>query len=420
MKVNNIIYFTGFMLFTLYVATFSLFPLSGEDFALTKQFHNDGIISRITFSISRSAHQIDSWNARLGEQLAIFSLSMPSIYFIAVSFVFFALFCYLVCTLCAVEKTPVIKSTLIGSIVIAAFWPGMEVFFWKTANAGYLQPMVITIGSIALFFNDKTFESKQKYVSLIVLCFLSGISFENVPIAVIFILSIYVLLYKKCSTKILMPIVSMLVGWCLLIFSPSTIKRSEFYKKALNIPDLSFSYVLERANDVVSLFIKTSLPLLVVSICALIFLYSAKKMNVKVTLLIIASILVDGSMIMSPYTEARAFMFSWCAMASVVSYSIIIIIRSHYKPGVILVSLFSIFAISSFANAFKASVDFSVQNSIRESKINDSILNGNCNNGIKVSRIKSDLPYRYLNNRENWFFGNLDQISKYYECRIIK
>ena len=67
---------------SLYMKTSSISPMNGEDYALTRIFENESFLSRLTWIAERSQQQMSEWNARLGEQLAIFWLSMPEIYFL--------------------------------------------------------------------------------------------------------------------------------------------------------------------------------------------------------------------------------------------------------------------------------------------------------------------------------------------------
>ncbi|MBO2915920.1 hypothetical protein J5H46_23375, partial [Enterobacter sichuanensis] len=94
-NINRCIYIVAGILTSIYAITFSTFPLAGEDFALTKRFINQDLITRITYSIERSSRQIEMWNARLGEQLAIFNLSMPPTFFIFVSIICFLALSYI-------------------------------------------------------------------------------------------------------------------------------------------------------------------------------------------------------------------------------------------------------------------------------------------------------------------------------------
>src|SRR5690606_3589693 len=58
--------------------TFWVFPMSGEDYALTKVMHGESFGDRLSYIVQKSYGAITGWNARLGEQVAIALLAMPT------------------------------------------------------------------------------------------------------------------------------------------------------------------------------------------------------------------------------------------------------------------------------------------------------------------------------------------------------
>lgn len=421
-NINRSIYIIAGLLTSIYAITFAIFPFAGEDFALTRRFVNHDLITRISYSIERSSRQIEIWNARLGEQLSILNLSMPPIFFIFISIIFFIALSYIVFRILSNDNNSSLIGTCISIIAIYAFWPGFEVFFWKTANAGYLQPMVITLSVLLVYINCNLFDNiKTKYYYIyLVACIFSGLSFENVPVALLVVMSLYCFIKKTISIKRIIPIIFIFCGWLAIILAPSTERRKEFYQHALNYKGMSVDYITTRMTDVVTIFITTSWFLLIVSVISLGYLIYTKKTNIKIWLCIIAAVLVDGSMIMSPYTEARAFMFSWCIMIAIIVRSTVLLISKQNTSSKIILFSIALLSVASSLVALKASVSYAAQDAARESMIESARFNGLCKNGVKVNRISTPYTYRYVNNREHWFFGNLDQVSTFYDCNITK
>lgn len=421
-NINRCIYIVAGFLTSVYAITFSIFPLAGEDFALTKRFINHDLITRIMYSVERSARQIEMWNARLGEQLAIFNLSMPPTFFIVVSIISFLALSYIIFRIFSDDSNNAMFGTCVSIIAIYSFWPGFEVFFWKTANAGYLQPMVITLSVLLVYMNYNLIEKiKIKYYCVYLFaCLLAGLSFENVPVALLITMLLFCFINDNLSIKRIIPMIFVLAGWIIIVLAPSTVRRKEFYQHALNYNGMSIDYITARIIDVITVFVTTSWFLMFISVISIGYLIYTNKASVKIWLCIIAAVLVDGSMIMSPYTEARAFMFSWCIMTAVITRSTILVISQQSKASIIILLSIVLLSVPSSLLALKAAVAYSAQDSLRESTIESARFNGSCKNGIKVNRISTPYTYRYINNREYWFFGNLGQVSAFYDCVINK
>ncbi len=83
----------------------------------------------------------------------------------------------------------------------------MEIFFWRTAAAEYLQPLVLTL-LIALVFVAKDFRAAVTYrpyrvVAAGLVAFLAGMSFENVPPALLtYFASCVIRLHRRGDEKI--------------------------------------------------------------------------------------------------------------------------------------------------------------------------------------------------------------------------
>ncbi|MBO2915419.1 hypothetical protein J5H46_20700, partial [Enterobacter sichuanensis] len=258
------------------------------------------------------------------------------------------------------------------------------------------------------------------YIMYLFACLLAGLSFENVPVALLITMLLFCFINCNISIKRIIPMAFVLAGWVAIVLAPSTVRRKEFYQHALNYNGMSIAYITERIIDVFTVFVTTSWFLLLISVISTGYLIYTKKANVKIWLCIVAAVLVDGSMIMSPYTEARAFMFSWCVMTAVIIRSITLVLSQQSKSSKIILLSIVLLSVPSSLLALKAAIAYSAQDSLRESTIESARFNGLCKDGIKVNRISTPYTYRYVNNREYWFFGNLGQVSNFYDCVINK
>lgn len=406
----------------LYVITFMYSPLNGEDYGLTKRFSSETIFERMSWAMQRSAYQIESWNARLGEQLSIFTLSMPDYTFLLVAVISVTFLCYVISTLLFDDDRKAWSLSL-GVIFVFLLWPGFELFTWRTVITGYTVPMLLTLAVIRKFMTPSRramlIDSKIQMALYCFVGFLSGLSFENVPVATIFFLFATLFMSKQLKTCMVLVPVSVLAGWVLLVTAPSTtfrrIKYHEWYHK--DIPFLDG--IQARAIDVVSVFAQTSTILFIAAILALAYLYHKKIVLKEHGLLLISSVLVVGSMVASPYTEARSFMFAWCVMTAFVVAAVKTLLDADWRFN------FAIFALGFLAlyvskELYTQTREFYEPMHSRESFIEERIKSRECASGIKVNLVKGFNDYRYVNNRDEWYYYNLPMVSDYYECKITK
>ena len=54
----------------------------------------------------------------------------------------------------------------------------------------------------------------------------------------------------------------------------------------------------------------------------------------------------------------------------------------------------------------------------REIKIKEAIALKSCSEGVKIYLITPSVPYRYINNRDGWYYNNEPTVSGYYSCTI--
>lgn len=407
----------------LYVMIFIISPLNGEDFALTRDFQNYSFIDRISWVIDRSIEQSTSWNARLGEQLAIFWLSMPKIYFaLFATFVFLA-FNYFIANIVDDDRK-VSKKIILSLIFIFALWPGMELFFWGTVNAGYMQPLVIILFVIYSYKNEAAIEKLKgsKYLFLIVsiASFMVGLSFENTPIAVGFFMFASLIFggRKFLSWRTLTPIFTIGIGWLLLIFAPSTTFRRNFYNNMYGIDSYSAEYLLGRVQDVILIFLEHSWLLLLMTLFFSYWTYQNAQDKKRLLLLFSVILLVIISVVPAPYTEPRSFSLAWALMAALCISGVNALVIRFKKFNIIYSILFSFLLYFPLKSASMYS-DFAMLMNTRDLYIRDMSNNSACLEGLEVKQITKLYPYKYLNNRDEWYRANPDFVSQYYECKVI-
>ena len=413
----------GLISLAIFTAIVIAAPLAGEDYGLTKLFHDESILSRIYYAIDRSHTQIITWNARLGEQLTILELSLPnwmSLTLYSSSFIAFTL--TIGKLFCNKRKFDWKLTTGFTASLTFLLWPGMEVFFWKTANSGYLQPMILTLIAAIPYSDKKTLnvlkKNRFKYLGYLLICYLAGCSFENVPFALSASLLMLCVWQQRRGLYNYLPILSLIAGWLTLITAHSTSIRRGFYSNAYPQNGSNLSHYLDRIKDVASTFFNTSLILFIISIISLAYLKKIGLLTKYHICLVVASVLVVGSMIASPYTEARSFLFAWCVMFSISCYALAIFIERNnlhtYTTPLLLMSLFfGLYTLSIYSS-------YATKLNERNSDIISALGSEACKKGYKINLINTSYPYRYINNRDEWFFYNANSVgSYYYNCKLI-
>ncbi|ENF3154027.1 hypothetical protein ABQ642_000589 [Escherichia coli] len=410
--------YCAIIIFFIFFITFTNSPLQGEDFGLSRYFTSQGVIDRLIWAFYKSVNQITTWNARLGEQIAIYALSMPDLFFIFMASLSFLILPYVILKLCSDDVTYYKYSVFL--LCMFAFWPGMELFFWRTVVAGYTIPMIITIFVCHYFININRIYSirKSKYFWLVpALGFLTGLSFENVPVATVFFMTSVLFLKRKLFSRLsLIPLFTFL-GWFVLILAPSTRYRSHMYNQWYHHGNSLLYRIPERTLDVINVFFSTTWLLFYCSVAAVIFLARRRLMKLEHWLLIASAAMVSGTMIASPYTEARSFMFSWCVMISFIAYAILNI--KNKMASIITSILIAVMSLSVGYKTYSENISYNEMVRKRSDYI-ESLLNTDyCKIGIKIDLIKNKYDYRYVNNRDEWFYRNTTHLKEYYGCEFI-
>lgn len=412
----------AWMSLLLYAVIFSLSPMNGEDFALTHDYHDQGLWARLLGIVAQSHVQIVTWNARLGEQLTILWLGLPKpIFTFAAVTSFLALNFFVAHLGCARAQAK--EKIVLALCLIFALWPGMEVFFWRTAQAGYLQPILLCLVCVGVYTQPETLKrlcaSPGYLTGLSLVAVLAGVSFENVPVALgAYMLACWLALPDRATQKrALIPVACLLAGWLVLVMAPSTAIRREHYRQALHIPPFSLEYALHRGRNVAQVFFSSSGLLFGLYLLSAAYLLLQKPRNIRLLLATVPGFLVVVSLVAAPYTEPRAFLLAWALMFAVVVEAVYQLIQrspclAHVAVGVFVLSFcFELHALTLYT-------DFSQQVAVRDHLIASKIGTQACTDGVPVQQIKTLYPYRYLNNRDDWFAYNLAKVSEYYGCTL--
>lgn len=407
----------------LYVATAMVAPLNGEDFALTRDMMGMRLYDRLLWMAGRSYSQITQWNARLGEQLAIFWLGVPKIYFVFATTLSLAIFAGLVAAWSRIEseRTSFSRAFIYALALIWLLWPGYEVFFWITAQSAYFQPMLLVMILLSLYRTQDAMErlnkSNARFLAAMVLAALVGVSFENVPPALGASIAVVLLMSGRryWTLRMMLPILVLTIAWAALMLAPSTgIRRAAYAQMYPGVANLM--HYAARAQNVVGTLLRTSAVLVSAALATSVYLWRMHGWRQQIVLAWSVSALTVAALVAAPYTEPRAFIVPWALWFVLV---IAAVIRIDARPRartalavVVLSSLWFPF------QAHMAYVDFARSLEERDAYIRVLGRTDRCARGIVVGHSSREYPYKYLNNREQWYVANPAYVSIYYHCNV--
>jgi hypothetical protein len=311
-------------------------------------------------------------------------------------------------------------------MAVFTLWPAMDVFFWRTTQAGYLQPSLIYLALIACVLNWKGRDSRPQVLEVALLScgsFLAGLSFENSPVVLgaIFVVLAFRVPFKPFEWRILIPISSLFLGWLLLVTAPSTTFRREFFRSQANIEEYTPTYYLfVRLPDVVLRLLQSSWVLILFALLASALLLVLKVQIHKVFVAWTALVVNVVSLIPAPYTEPRTFMISWVLLIVLVIIALLEVSQRSVssKFGIAVALVFSCIATATYmAPGHEA---FASKMSERNHIIRSLVGEEPCAKGLEIERIDVGLPARFLNNRDDWIFTSLDQASAHYNCLLVE
>jgi hypothetical protein len=417
-------------LFALFSVTLAVSPMNGEDYGLSLPLSATTNLDRIGSIAAFVWNHAIHWNARLGECLAIIELNLPRYLYVLIQSAASAAFISATSMLAVGnrrERTGLLATTILSTGVTYLAWPKLEIFFWETVAAGYLQPLVFILFLVLIAGNtgarENVARSPAKTVGYLCLGLVCGFSFENVsPALVVYLLVLAFITWSRHGPewRLLISIsIAVGVGWVALMIVPSTSYRQHFYRELFHTSPWSISQVLGRAVDVASVFLSISWPLIILAILGLFAIAKAERTLRKdfdLILLLIPAVLSTGAVLFAPYTEPRAFVFSWAIMLAIA-------IRGAHrladKQFVLLAIAASMVAIPVAGYTLSTYAEFAVGSKIRSNYIEDALGTPACSTGLPIDALKSSAPSRILNNREEWVFNSLNQVSTYFGCNLV-
>lgn len=422
-----VLYLSASLALVAYSVIFAMAPLQGEDFAFARRFVDGDAGARLAWMLEKWPDQFLHWNARLGEQLAIFWLNLPAGWYLVAACLAFVALHALVAALFSLQAGW--RTRLMLSMgLIFLFWPRFEVFFWKTANAGYLHPLLLNLLCVAAFMSAdrvRRVATRGRYRALLCLVgFLAGFSFENVPLAVAaFLLVSWGLLADRWRHwRALLPALSIVAGWGALMLVPSTAYRRSVYRELYSVGDTNLGYYLARAGEVSLAFLETTWPLLAASLLALVVLVAWQRrgevrQDPRTWWLVLPAVLVVGSVAAAPYTEPRAFLLAWVLMLAVV-------VEAAYRlwqgggPGRGVVIVLLAVSLGAAVKTWSIYRDVAAQFDAREQRVIDHLGSESCEEkpGLSIDSIEPDYPARYFNGRDAWTLQNQQPFESYYGC----
>jgi hypothetical protein len=308
----------------------------------------------------------------------------------------------------------------------------MELFFWRTAVAEYLQPLVLTL-LVALVFVAEDFRltvtrSPYRVAAGSVVAFLAGISFENIAPALLIYFGLCALRVRRQRNarigSLLVLAVAYALGWIALMVAPSTRLRIRFFKVMYHVPPMSPSYLASRALDVAHVLLTSTFGLFAVFSCFTLIALLRPRVWTKQFLasleFVLPGLLSCIILVSAPYTEPRAFDLLWVSMLVSVVW---LFCQWESATGSawprISVLALAVLAVGMSAGIYGEYVRFGEQANRRFDTIVENIGQPACANGLVVPLVKTNTNPRILNNRDGWFEANLPTVDQYFGCHVL-
>jgi hypothetical protein len=206
--------------------------------------------------------------------------------------------------------------------------------------------------------------------------------------------------------------------------APSTRVRFNFYRMQFGAPVISLSYLASRARSVLDGLLSSSLELLILFACCVLFgvlkpIPSGKRNLSSLEFLFPGLVSLAGA-VFAPYTEPRAFILLWVSMLVYVVW--IFSEGSAEGPSIMRqasVLTLTIVAIGVAAGIYGEYAKFAAQANRRIDTIVANVGREPCARGLEVPRLNSDASPRILNNRDAWVANSLSQVDSYFGCKVI-
>lgn len=414
-------------------------PMIGEDYALSLRYHekvNSSIFIKLGLIYEKISIQFNNWNSRLGEQLAILFLGFDKTIFNIINSLVFICLAVLTVGLGLgdikhIGTVKLIAYTSLTVMIYYVFLPSLgESVFWLTGSTNYLWGLVLLLLFLFPFFRLFETQTEDKVVLPIyylLVGFLAGMTNENtVPISILICtMAILNLRFKKIPIHytFYLGLFFHCLGYSVLLFSPSTKIRRDYYDQVFDVIKPSISdYVDRLSNILVNFFHYYKNYFLVVILLLTLFLVlhslSSKKkiflLKSRPLILLVFVIISFGSvidMVAVPYYEIRSSLFFFFALTSLL-ISIIDSFYSSIKPvfylSVILLSIVWLFTFNSMRITYNA---FRFEFNNREAIL---FTNLGSKKTVVVTKFSVNEDQRLLNKREDYLVFNNWDYSAYY------
>lgn len=338
----------------------------GEDFVLNVLPYNGtfkGFGDVLRKLVSRVYDQMTGWNVRMGEQLSIVFSCLDKPIFNILNSLINVYYLVLIC-LYAFKWKATHGKLLWGLgasfVVVLNFQPALgEIFFWRTGSANYLWALCLLL-TFALpmryYLSRESMDiisgSRIRLVGLTVLGFFAGFTNENTVGAIVLLYAGMILCQKlqkrKLPTWVYISFCSLSAGFLFMLKAPSTAFRTAFYNQMFGITNPGIRLYLSRIPTVILRFFKDNRNMVGLTIgCLLLgFLFWKRTENTPgkkesrcihlepLGWLLLTS-LSCGALIISPYIETRAFLFSDFMMNVCIVYYSYLAISSLRKQSLL-------------------------------------------------------------------------------------
>ena len=428
-------------------------PLVGEDYSLQPWGYlskPDTFSQRIAKVWQRVIISAKVWSPRIGEALTTITGMFPTIVF---DFLNTIMFIWLIIVLFIIgygrfpnsSKFKDILAVLIIFFLFIAVFPLIgQLLFWKAGASNHTWGLTILLSfSLPYRLNYKTdhhLESKFILILYILLGFLAGLTIENAVIIVFGFLLIYYLFSRRndnIDKKFIYPIISFLVGIIILLFSPGTTHRRQYYlSQSSDVTLDGLSLYINRLLRIYNDYLNLSWGLILVFSISLLGLYllARNRKNKRgekfftsqqlsfpdILILFVLSILSVLILISISYhtDQQRGFAFSWLIITSLSAYIItefLFHIRSRRMLYIGVVGILSFTFILIFNMGAKYH-QLSLEYQKRQQIIFSSIIRGEKEIALPAITVQES---RLISTREG--LPDLgDRIAKYYGFDSVK
>jgi len=418
-----------------FAVTSALSPLAGEDYSLTSYMPQASLLQRLVWVFGRSALQIRGWNARFGEQLAIFWLTMPHVWFVAANTLAFVSFGCVIAMFArgSVRWTSgLVSSTSVCLAATYLLWPRFETFFWTAGTSNYLHPLVLTLIVLVPFLVedcDWLDRLRGRAVwAMMPIAFLAGASFESLPPGMLLCMAFGLWREWRRGGPYLLRLLAVAcayaLGWIVLMAAPSTAYRTQWYHEHSTFAGFTLPYLLERTVNSVRTFLGSGRELLFVVMLAVLGSWFTGRVKVlrEGSLLILGfgAVAASAFVIAAPYTEPRSFSILWITLIIALDRLVSVeTARFSQRGRAVFAAGLGTSGLAMAAVVLVAYAQFAARVDSRSDAVISRIGTASCQEGVALPLIRIPVERRIMADREIWVEEAPDQMSEYFHCKVV-